>query len=69
LDLRLDGKLSLSFVVDEESGACSQWGTRYLINKGIKAKAAIVGEEEGGKECGGGHGKGGSVVAEVGDTL
>lgn len=44
LGINLDGKLTLAFVVDEESGACSQWGTRYLINKGVKAKAAIVGE-------------------------
>lgn len=44
LGIELDGKLALAFVVDEESGACSQWGTRYLIGKGVRAKAAIVGE-------------------------
>lgn len=44
MGVNLDGRLTLAFVVDEESGACSQWGTRFLINKGIKAKAAIVGE-------------------------
>lgn len=40
----LTGKLILSFVVDEESGACSKYGTQYLLSQGIMGNAAIVGE-------------------------
>ena len=44
MGIDLEGKLTLAFVVDEEAGACSEWGTKYLLSRGIKAKAAIVGE-------------------------
>lgn len=44
MGINLDGKLTLAFVVDEEPGACSEWGTKYLLTKGVRAKAAIVGE-------------------------
>ena len=44
LDYKLKGRLTLAFVADQESGACSKWGTSYLLSKGIKAKAVIVGE-------------------------
>lgn len=43
--IKLKGNLSLAFVVDEESGACSAFGTRYLLEQGLlKGDAAIVGE-------------------------
>ena len=51
--LPLSGKLILEFVVDEEPGACSQLGTRYLISQGITAKAAIIAEP--GHKVGIGH--------------
>jgi succinyl-diaminopimelate desuccinylase len=39
------GNLTLAFVVDEEPGACSPYGTRYLLDQGLLAgDAAIVGE-------------------------
>ncbi|HZU70486.1 MAG TPA: M20/M25/M40 family metallo-hydrolase [Ktedonobacteraceae bacterium] len=43
--LRLSGNLILAFVVDEETGACSPYGTRYLLKQGLlPADAVIVGE-------------------------
>lgn len=43
--VRLKGHLKLAFVVDEESGACSAFGTRYLLDRGLlHGDAAIVGE-------------------------
>jgi acetylornithine deacetylase/succinyl-diaminopimelate desuccinylase family protein len=42
--IELDGRLVMAFVVDEEPGACSEWGTKYLLGKGVKAKAAMIGE-------------------------
>ena len=43
--ITLDGNVTLAFVVDEETGACSPYGTRYLLDQGIiKGDAAIVGE-------------------------
>jgi acetylornithine deacetylase/succinyl-diaminopimelate desuccinylase family protein len=44
IGLKLDGKLVLTFVVDEEPGACSNYGTKYLIKNGLHGDAAIVGE-------------------------
>lgn len=41
---KLKGKVIFTFVVDEESGACSKYGTAYLLEKGLKADAAIVAE-------------------------
>lgn len=40
----LKGKISLQFVIDEEPMAASHFGTRYLLEKGYKGDAAIVGE-------------------------
>ena len=41
----LAGQLVLAFVVDEESGACSPYGTKYLLEQGLlPADAAIIGE-------------------------
>lgn len=40
----LDGRLILEFVVDEEPGGCSEFGTAYLLKQGIKARAAIIGK-------------------------
>src|SRR6266516_7462369 len=43
--LPLAGKLTLAFVVDEEPGACSPFGTRYLLEHGLlHGDAAIIGE-------------------------
>jgi succinyl-diaminopimelate desuccinylase len=43
--LRLSGTLILAFVVDEETGACSPYGTHYLLEQGLlPADAVIVGE-------------------------
>ncbi len=44
LDVELDGRVSAAFVVDEVPGACSEWGTAYLLGRGIKARAAIIGK-------------------------
>jgi succinyl-diaminopimelate desuccinylase len=39
------GDIVLAFVVDEESGACSPYGTRYLLEQGLlTGDAAMVGE-------------------------
>lgn len=43
-NVELSGRLVLAFVVDEEPGACSSFGTAHLLSKGIKTKVAIVGE-------------------------
>ncbi len=43
--VRLAGNLTLAFVVDEETGACSPYGTQYLLEQvGLRGDAAIVGE-------------------------
>jgi acetylornithine deacetylase/succinyl-diaminopimelate desuccinylase-like protein len=51
--INLDGRLILEFVVDEEPGAFSDLGTKYLLSRGIKAKAAIIAEP--GPQIGIGH--------------
>lgn len=40
----LKGKICLQFVIDEEPMAASHFGTRYLLEKGYKGDAAIIGE-------------------------
>jgi acetylornithine deacetylase/succinyl-diaminopimelate desuccinylase-like protein len=43
--IQLAGALTLAFVVDEETGACSPYGTQYLLEHGhLHGHAAIVGE-------------------------
>lgn len=43
--IRVPGNILLAFVVDEESGACSPYGTSYLLEQGLlQGDAAIVGE-------------------------
>ncbi len=42
--IKLKGKLTLAFVVDEESGACSPYGTQFLLDQGIVPKACFIGE-------------------------
>lgn len=42
--VKLKGKLTLAFVVDEESGACSPYGTQFLLDQGIVPKACFIGE-------------------------
>ncbi len=44
-EMRLAGTTKLAFVVDEETGACSPYGTRYLLEQGLlDGDAALVGE-------------------------
>lgn len=40
----LRGKVCLQFVIDEEPMAASHFGTRYLLEKGYRGDAAVVGE-------------------------
>lgn len=42
--VKIKGKLTLAFVVDEESGACSPYGTQYLLDQGCVPKACLIGE-------------------------
>jgi succinyl-diaminopimelate desuccinylase len=43
--IALAGKVTLAFVVDEEPGACSRYGTQYLFEQGlVQGDAAIIGE-------------------------
>jgi succinyl-diaminopimelate desuccinylase len=43
--ITLAGNVTLAFVVDEEPGACSPYGTRYLLEQGLlQGDAAIIGE-------------------------
>jgi acetylornithine deacetylase/succinyl-diaminopimelate desuccinylase-like protein len=43
--ISLAGGVTLAFVVDEEPGACSPYGTRYLFEQGLlRGDAAIIGE-------------------------
>ena len=43
--VELNGQVTLAFVVDEESGACSPYGTRYLLEQGfLHGDAALIGE-------------------------
>lgn len=42
----LNGSLILTFVVDEEPGACSRFGTHYLLANGLKGTSAIIGEPD-----------------------
>lgn len=42
--VKLKGKLTLAFVVDEETGACSPYGTQYLLDQGCIPKACLIGE-------------------------
>lgn len=51
LKLKLKGNLALTFVVDEEPGACSLFGAKYLLGHGLKGNAAIVAEPMTEKIC------------------
>ncbi len=42
--VKIKGKLTLAFVVDEETGACSPYGTQYLLEQGCVPKACLIGE-------------------------
>ncbi|NDJ75758.1 MAG: M20 family metallopeptidase [Chloroflexi bacterium] len=42
--VKLAGGVVLTFVVDEEPGACSAFGTQYLLAHGLRGDAAIIGE-------------------------
>ena len=44
LGLDLNGKLTLTFVVDEEPGGCSDYGTKFLLKNGLSGDGAIVAE-------------------------
>jgi len=45
------GNLVVTFVVDEEPGACSEIGTKYLLAQGLEGDACIVGEPGTKKIC------------------
>lgn len=42
--IKIKGKLTLAFVVDEETGACSPYGTQYLLDQGCIPKTCFIGE-------------------------
>lgn len=42
--VKITGKLLLAFVADEETGACSPYGTHYLLEQGCMPKACLIGE-------------------------
>jgi acetylornithine deacetylase len=42
--VELAGDLILAFVVDEEPGACSAFGSGYLLDHGLRATSAIIAE-------------------------
>jgi succinyl-diaminopimelate desuccinylase len=42
----LGGDLILTFVVDEEPGGCSRFGSSYLLENGLSGSAAVVAEPE-----------------------
>lgn len=42
--VKIVGKLIMAFVVDEESGSCSQYGTKFLIESGLIPRVCIIGE-------------------------
>lgn len=42
--VEIAGKLYLAFVVDEESGSCSGYGTQFLLEEGVVPRACIIGE-------------------------
>jgi succinyl-diaminopimelate desuccinylase len=45
VDIAFGGNITLAFVVDEEPGACSPYGTHYLLEQGVLyGDAAIIGE-------------------------
>jgi acetylornithine deacetylase len=44
IGVKIEGRLTLALVVDEEPGAVSRWGTAYVLNKGVRAKAAVIAE-------------------------
>lgn len=67
--IKLDGRLVLEFVVDEEAGACSKFGTDFLADKGIFAKAAIIGEPGTGKICIGHRGGYRFKITTIGEAV
>jgi acetylornithine deacetylase/succinyl-diaminopimelate desuccinylase-like protein len=46
IGIHLNGDLVLAFVVDEEPGGCSPFGSAYLLEQGLSGTAAIVMEPE-----------------------
>lgn len=44
--IALAGDLILTFVVDEEPGGCSRFGSSYLLENGVTGTAAVVAEPE-----------------------
>src|SRR5215471_9390350 len=47
MSITLTGGVTLVFVVDEEPGACSPYGTCYLLETGrLRGDAAIISEPE-----------------------
>ena len=53
--IQLAGSLKLAFVVDEETGACSPYGTRYLLEQGMLSGNAVIVGEPGDRKVAIGH--------------
>ncbi len=53
--IQLAGNLTLAFVVDEETGACSPYGTRYLLEQGLLSGNAVIVGEPGDRKVAIGH--------------
>jgi len=53
--IQLAGNLKLAFVVDEETGACSPYGTRYLLEQGLLSGNAVIVGEPGDRKVAIGH--------------
>jgi len=49
MKMELDGKVKLAFVSDGKSEYVSRWGLKFLVNKGFRAKAALLGKPGSGK--------------------
>jgi len=53
--IQLAGNLKLAFVVDEETGACSPYGTRYLLEQDLLSGNAVIVGEPGDRKVAIGH--------------
>lgn len=66
--IKLKGNLILTFVIDEEIGSCSPFGTAYLLKKGLKGDAAIIAEPMTYKICTGHRGRYIFKITTVGEA-
>jgi len=54
-DIHLAGDVTLAFVVDEEPGACSPYGTKYLLERGLLEGDSVIIGEPGNRKIAVGH--------------